>query len=187
MLLAQGKIGIAEGIAQIRQMMDASRATGAVGGHPMLLAVFAELLMGAGQIEEGLASLAEAQATVDRTGERRYDTRLSFTKGTLLLGQISRMKKADDQREKAAEAETWFTRAVDIARRQKAKSLELQAVLRLSRLWQQQGRRDQARELLAEAYDWFTEGFATADLKEAKALLEEFAPSGGKSPPRRTR
>jgi DNA-binding winged helix-turn-helix (wHTH) protein/tetratricopeptide (TPR) repeat protein len=187
MLLAQGKIGIAEGIAQIRQMMDASRATGAVSGHPMLLAVLAELLMGAGQIEEGLASLAEAQATVDRTGERRYDTRLSFTKGTLLLGQISRMKKADDQREKAAEAETWFTRAVEIARRQKAKSLELQAVLRLSRLWQQQGRRDQARELLAEAYDWFTEGFATADLKEAKALLEEFTPSGGKSPPRRTR
>jgi len=187
MLLAQGKIELAEGIAQIRHMMDAYRATGAGSGHPMLLAVMAELLMGAGQVEEGLASLSEAQAIVDRTGERRYDVRLSFIKGTLLLGQISRMKKGNDQREKAAEAEACFTRAVDIARRQQAKSLELQAVLRLSRLWQQQGRRVEARELLAKAYGGFTEGFDTADLIEAKALLEELAPRGGKPPPRRAR
>ncbi len=186
-LLAQGKIGLAEGIAQIRHMMDAYRATGAVSGHPMLLAVMAELLMGAGQVEEGLASLSEAQATVDRTGERRYDTQLSFLKGTLLLGRISRRKKGGDQGEKAAEAEACFTCAVDIARRQQAKSLEMQAVLRLSRLWRQQGRRDEARELLATVYGRFTEGFDTADLKEAKALLEELAPRGGKPPPRRTR
>jgi hypothetical protein len=43
----------------------------------------------------------------------------------------------------------------------------------LSRLWQQQGKREEARQLLAEVYDWFTEGFDTADLHEAKALLEE--------------
>ena len=100
---------------------------------------------------------------------------------------LFRSNSADDQRKKAAEAEACFLRAVDIARRQEAKSLELQAVLKLGRLWQQQGRRDEARELLAEAYGWFTEGFDTADLKEAKALLEELAPRGGKSPPRRKR
>ena len=187
MLLAQGKIELAEGIAQIRQMMDAYRATGAVSGHTMLLAVMAELLMGAGQVEEGMALLSEARTAVDRTGERRYDTRLSFLEGTLLLGQIRRTKKGDDQREKAAEAEACFTRAVDIARLQQAKSLELQAVLRLGRLWRQQGRRDGARELLEKVYGGFTEGFDTADLKEAKALLEELAPRGGKPPPRRTR
>jgi len=134
-----------------------------------------------------LASLSDAHATVYRTGERLYYTQLSFLKGTRLFGRISRRKKGDDQGEKAAEAEACFTRAVDIARRQQAKSLEMQAVLRLSRLWRQQGRRDEARELLATVYGRFTEGFDTADLKEAKALLEELAPRGGKPPPRRTR
>ena len=45
----------------------------------------------------------------------------------------------------------------------------------LSRLWQQQGKREAARQLLAPIYSWFTEGFDTADLKEAKALLDELA------------
>ncbi len=184
MLLAQGKMKIAEGIAQIHRSMDAYRATGAVSGHPMLLAVLAELQVGAGQVEEGLASLSEAQATVDRTGERRYDTMLSHIRGKLLLGQINRLQKAEDQREKTAEAEACFRHAVDVARRQKAKSLELQAVMSLSRLWQQQGREEEARELLADVYVWFTEGFDTADLTAAKALLEELAPGGRKSQPR---
>ena len=73
------------------------------------------------------------------------------------------------------EAEACFQRALDIARRQGAKSLELRAVLSLVRLWQQQGKRDDARQLLAEIYGWFTEGFDTADLQEAKTLLRELA------------
>jgi len=64
-------------------------------------------------------------------------------------------------------------KAIEIARQQRAKSLELRAVMSLSRLWQQQGRGDEARKLLAEIYSWFTEGFDTKDLQEAKALLEE--------------
>ena len=63
--------------------------------------------------------------------------------------------------------------ALDVARHQDAKSLELRAALSLSRLWQQQGKRVEAQELLAPIYGWFTEGFDTADLQEAKALLEE--------------
>jgi DNA-binding winged helix-turn-helix (wHTH) protein/tetratricopeptide (TPR) repeat protein len=187
MLIAQGKIEIAEGIAQISQTIDAYRETGAVSGFPMLLAVLAELQMAVGQVEGGLDSLSEAQATVDRTGERRYDMRLSLLKGKLLLGQASRQQEGGIHREKIAEAEACFTRAVDVARQQKAKSLELEAVLNLSRLWQQQGRRDEARELLADVYGWFTEGLDTADLKTAKALLEELIPRGRKSPPRRKR
>jgi len=187
MLIAQGKLEIAEGIGQIRQGMAAHRATGAVSGHPMLLAVLAELEMGAGRVKEGMASLAEAQAAVDRTGERRYDVMLSLLEGKLLLGQGSRSKKAGDQMEKAVEAEGRFRHAVDVARGQNAKSLELQAVMSLCRLWQQQGRRDEARELLSDVFGWFTEGFDTADLKAAKALLEELAPSGGRSAPRRKR
>ena len=68
---------------------------------------------------------------------------------------------------------TWLRRARDVARRQEATSRELRAALSLSRLWQQQSKRDEARELLAPLYGWFTEGFDTPDLQEAKVLLEE--------------
>jgi predicted ATPase len=71
------------------------------------------------------------------------------------------------------EAETCFRQALDIARRQHAKSLEPRAEMSLIRLWQRQGKRDEARALLASIYGWFTEGFDTADLQEAKALLED--------------
>jgi predicted ATPase len=73
----------------------------------------------------------------------------------------------------AAQAEAWFQQAVAIARHQQAKSWELEAGMSLSRLRQQQGKKDEARQMLAEIYDWFTEGFDTKDLQEAKALLEE--------------
>jgi predicted ATPase len=65
--------------------------------------------------------------------------------------------------------------ALDVARRQEAKSLELRAAMSLGRLWQQQGKRREARLLLADVYGWFTEGFDTADLQEAQALLEGLA------------
>ena len=68
--------------------------------------------------------------------------------------------------------ETWSRRALDVARRQEAKALELRTTVSLSRLWQQQGKRTEAYELLTPIYGWFTEGFDTADLQEAKALLE---------------
>ncbi|MBI3990195.1 MAG: tetratricopeptide repeat protein [candidate division NC10 bacterium] len=74
-----------------------------------------------------------------------------------------------------AEAETCFRQAIDIARRQQAKSLELRAVMSLSRLLQKQGKPEEARQMLEEIYGWFTEGFDTADLQEAKTLLEELA------------
>ena len=72
-----------------------------------------------------------------------------------------------------AEAEACFQQALDVARRQEAKSLELRAAMSLARLWQQQGKHAAAYDLLAPIYGWFTEGFDTADLQEAKALLDE--------------
>jgi len=67
-------------------------------------------------------------------------------------------------------------KAIEIARKQQAKSLELRAVMSLSRLWQQQGKRQEAYDLLAPIYHWFTEGFDTADLQDARALLAELSP-----------
>jgi hypothetical protein len=75
----------------------------------------------------------------------------------------------------ASGAEECFLKAIEIARKQQAKSLELRATMSLSRLWQQQGKREEARQMLAEIYGWFTEGFDTKDLQEAKALLESLS------------
>ena len=71
------------------------------------------------------------------------------------------------------EASACYQQALDVARAQDAKSLELRAATSLARLWRGQGRRDEARAMLAEIYGWFTEGFDTADLKDAKALLDQ--------------
>jgi predicted ATPase len=71
-----------------------------------------------------------------------------------------------------AQAEACFKKAIDLARRQQAKSLELRATKGLARLWQQQGNRKQAYGILKTLYDWFQEGLDTADLRETKILLE---------------
>ena len=98
--------------------------------------------------------------------ERWWEAEVCHLRGTLLLRQPGTSQ---------AEAEAWLQRALDVARRQEAKSLELRAAMSLARLWQQQGKRTEAYELLAPVYGWFTEGFDTVDLQEAKALLEELS------------
>ena len=100
---------------------------------------------------------------VNNTGERNYEAELYRLKGESLLQQTAG---------NGDEAETCFRQALDIARRQQAKSLELRAAMSLGRLWQRQGKCEAARELLAPIYGWFTEGFDTADLQEAKGLLK---------------
>jgi len=122
-----------------------------------------------GQTEEGLSVLAEALTSINTTGERYYEAELYRLKGKLLLQSHIQSPESGVQQE----AEACFLKAIDIARRQQAKSLELRVVISLSRLWQQQGKKDEARQILAEIYSWFTEGFDTKDLQEAKALLEE--------------
>ncbi len=87
------------------------------------------------------------------------------------LGEIALARDEPDE----TEARSRFDRALEIARSQQARSLELRAAASLARLLRDQGRRDEARALLQPVYDWFTEGFDTADLKDAKALLEELA------------
>ena len=74
----------------------------------------------------------------------------------------------EDRRRRSA-----FCKAIAIAQKQQAKSLELRAVMSLSRLWQRQSKKYEARQMLAEIYGWFTEGFDTKDLQEAKTLLAE--------------
>jgi predicted ATPase len=110
--------------------------------------------------------LAEALTHVNTTGERWYEPELYRLKGALLLQQTS---------DNATVAETCFHHALEIARNQQARSLELRAATSLARLWQQHGKRQAAHDLLAPVYHWFTEGFDTADLKDARALLDALA------------
>jgi predicted ATPase len=103
---------------------------------------------------------------VEQQEERWWAAEIHRLLGVLLLRQTETPQ---------AEAETWLQRALDVARHQEAKSLELRAAMSLSRLWQQQGKRAEAYDLLTPIYGWFTEGFDTADLQEAQALLEELS------------
>jgi predicted ATPase len=108
--------------------------------------------------------LGQALAVVHNAGGRFYEPELSRLQGELTLARSA---------EQQTEAGACFRQALDMARRQQAKSLELRATMSLARLWQRQSKRTEARELLAMIYGWFTEGFDTADLQEARALLEE--------------
>jgi class 3 adenylate cyclase/predicted ATPase/DNA-binding winged helix-turn-helix (wHTH) protein len=158
----------ADGTAQMRQGLTAHQATGTEQRRPYYLALLAEAYGSIGQPAEGLSLLAEALATVDRTGERWWGAELHRLQGELLLAQAG----ARHQRQ---EAEACLHQALDVARRQQAKSWELRAAMSLGRLWRQQGKRTEAHQMLAEVYDWFTEGFDTADLQQARALLDELA------------
>jgi len=159
-----------EGIIQIRQGIDTWRATGSTLFYqPFLLAMLAEAHGKGGLPEEGLTVLAEALAIVNKTGERYWEAELYRLKGELTL----QSEVQGSQFKVQAEAQECFRRAIDIARGQSAKSLELRAVMSLSRLCRHQGRNGQARRMLGEIYGWFTEGFDTADLKEAGMLLKD--------------
>ncbi len=183
-LVEQGQ----EGIAQIRQGLGTFRAMGEEMAQTYYLALLAEAHGKAGQPEEGLSMLTEALAAVHETGERFYEAELHRLKGTFILQSRSSPRQVKTGQDKSedpdprpltpdpqAEAEACFHKAIAIARQQQAKLLELRAVMSLSRLWQQQGKKEEARKLLVEIYGWFTEGFDTVDLKEARALLEELS------------
>jgi predicted ATPase len=153
-----------EGITQMREGLAAYRATGAEVARPYWLALLAEAYGKLGQTEQGLIGLTEAVAVAHKTGERFYEAELYRLRGELLLQA--------GKRQKVLEAEESFRQALTIARRQRAKALELRAATSLARLWQHQGKYADAHQILAEVYGWFTEGFDTAGLQEARALLD---------------
>jgi class 3 adenylate cyclase/predicted ATPase len=188
-----------KGIAQMHQGLAALRATGTELRRPYYLALLAEAYGKAGQAEEGLRLLGEALGVAHTHRELYYEAEIHRLRGELSLqsevrspkseaktslGQVSDKSQASqDQSEDTdprplapdphAEAEACFHKAIEVAREQQAKSLELRATISLARLWQQQGKQYEAHNTLSEVYGWFTEGFDTKDLQEAKALLEE--------------
>jgi predicted ATPase len=176
--------------------LTAYRATGGEAHLPKTLSLLAEAYGKVGQAEEGLMVLAEALAMVNKNGERFYEAELYRLKGELTLQKFqvsgSKFHVTTPQHptpNPQVEAEEYFLKAIDIARCQQAKSLELRAVMSLVRLRLPQATHEgsrptdhaswikfnEAHHLLSEIYGWFTEGFDTKDLQEAKALLDEVA------------
>jgi predicted ATPase len=189
----QGQAG--EGLTLIHQGINDWRASGVNLILPYYLALLAEAYGRAGRPDEGLHELTGALALVEATGERWYEAELHRLKGELMLQQYQvasvKLSVSANQKTNATnpqpltpnpqlEAEVCFLKAIEIARQQQAKSLELRAVMSLGRLWQRQGKKEEARQMLAEVYNWFTEGFDTRDLQEAKALIEDLEARGNK-------
>jgi predicted ATPase len=153
-----------EGIELIREGLASSLAIGTKQQHGYFLALLAEALNKAGRVEEALEALKEGMDVTERNNEPFYEAEMYRLKGDALV-----MAGVDSP----SEAESCFQRAIEIARKQQAKSFELRAAMSLARLWRQQGKCEEGRGLLKEIYDWFTEGFDTPDLKDARALLDE--------------
>jgi class 3 adenylate cyclase/predicted ATPase len=155
-----------EGVAQLREGYAAYRADGAQIECSHWLALLAEAYRDTGRPAEGLHLIGEALDHVAQTGVVYYEAELHRLDDELRL----RLDTPEQQR-----AEASFRHALEIARRQQAKSWELRAATSLARLWAERGRRVEARDLLVPVYSWFTEGFDTADLKQAAVLLAELA------------
>jgi predicted ATPase len=154
---------IEEGLAEIRAGLTAYRATQSTVVITYFLTLLAEAYQLADRTSEGLCVLQEALGQSQTAGECYWQAEIYRLEGELRLRlTIPEM----------SQAEHCFSQAIDVARQQQAKSLELRASISLSRLWQQQGKSNEARKLLASVFSWFTEGFDTADLQEAKSLLE---------------
>jgi predicted ATPase/class 3 adenylate cyclase len=151
-----------EGIALMREGVSATSEAMFV---PYFLVLLAEACGMAGALDDALVDLEEARSRIHSFGPHFYEAELHRVRGQLLL----------QSGEQADESQAAFRLAIETARRQEGKSLELRAATSLANLWQRQGRKEEARALLAPVYDWFTEGFDTRDLKNAKALLEELA------------
>jgi len=157
--------GQSDGIAKIRDAMAAVASSRFGINRSIYGAMLAEACAAVGQIDEAMSAVDEVLPFA-QTEERYHEAELNRLRGEFLL-----MRAPADH----GAAEECFRTAIEIARRQSARSWELRATTSLARLLAKQGKRDEARATLAEIYNWFTEGFTTPDLKDAKSLLDELS------------
>src|SRR5262249_11088050 len=136
----------AAALAEVAEGRELAAGTKNRGGIPALLAALADGQRAAGQHATALGMVESGIAVATETGQHYYDAGLYQRKGELLL--------ATDP-PSCGEAEALFSGALDIARAQEAKALELRAATSLARLWQRQGKCAEARALLAPVYGWF--------------------------------
>ena len=162
-----------EGLAELQQALAELARLGSRFEAPKGSAMLADGLRKVGRHHEALGALALGVTQAEQQGQHFYDAELHRLRAETLL---------DTDGNAVEGAEALFGQALEIARRQEAKTFELRAATSLARLWQRQGKRDAARDLLAPVHTWFTEGFDTRDLITAKTLLAEL---GGADPSRK--
>ncbi len=162
---------LAGGIAEMRRSLMGQQATSGSFFCDVILAFLAAAHGGAEQWDTGLGYVAEGLALSEARYERVYTAELWRIRGELLLGKARSAKGARARGPGADEAEPCFRRALEIARGQGARSLELRAAMSLARLSMRRDQARGARDLLRSVYASFTEGFDTKDLRDANALL----------------
>ena len=140
---------------------------------PIFLSLKAEILMKRKRVEEALEALSEAEALVEKNAEGLFEAEIHRLRGEALLIRV------EDQDNSV---EACFQQALDVARRQSAKSLELRAATSVARLWRDQGKHTEAHRQLADVYGWFNEGLDSPDLSEARQLLQQLSAGEGACP-----
>jgi class 3 adenylate cyclase/predicted ATPase len=153
-----------DAVQMIISGLTAYRSTGTTVFTPWHLSILAKAYAELGQFDAAWRCIGEATSLIGTSKESWSEAEMHR-----IAGEIALKSPARD----AAKAQSYFERALAVARQQQAKSWELRAAMSMARLWRDQGKRDEARDLLAPVHGWFTEGFDTLDLKEAKALLDE--------------
>ena len=152
---------IGAGIERLQEGVSAVSRTGALSGLSLLLATLAEAELAREAPQEGLVTIDEAMAFIEKSGERFWEAEIHRLRGELLRVDA-----------RLGAAESSFQKALEVARVQGARSLELRAAMSLARLWRDLGRGDGARALVSDVYGRFTEGLDNPDLREASALLD---------------
>jgi predicted ATPase len=153
-------------VQMLPSRIDTWQSTCGTYGLPLWLSYLASAYAALSQFDNAWRCIAEARTVTETTKEAFFEAEVDR-----IAGEITLVSPGSD----TAKAEAHFARALAVARKQRAKSLELRAAMSMARHLRNQGKRDAARDLLAPVYGWFTEGFDTLDLKDAKSLLDALA------------
>ena len=160
------------GIACLREGIATLRGIGTYEDLPVFLSMLAEAYAENDKPSEGMAAIEEAFRETERAALRYWLPELFRRKGELLLN----IPESDP-----AEAESCFETSIQLARQQRAKSLELRAATSYARLLKSIGQATKAYDLLSPVYEWFTEGFDCVDLTAARTCLDGLRPRSGAS------
>jgi class 3 adenylate cyclase/predicted ATPase len=156
---------ITSGLTEMRQ-------TGTTMWMPVWQSFLTKVKAEIGQFDAASRCSDESMAAMETTKEKWYEAEVNR-----IAGEVALLSPQPD----VVKAEAHFGRALEIARRQQAKSWELRAAMSMARLWRDQGKPHRGRDLLAPVHGWFTEGFNTHDLRQSKRLLDELASRGRSS------
>jgi len=151
-----------EAIVSINAGLEIRKATGATMWNSFYLSYLALAQAGVGEFESARISISQAIEFLAKSNERWGEVEVHRA-----AGEIALLAPAPDR----SAAESHFSRAVEVASSQQARSWQLRAATSLAKVWLDQGRRDEARDLLAPVCGGFIEGKGTLDLKRAEALL----------------